>query len=160
MATPADSPVLRRILEGALVIVFALLVWNNATLRRRVSVAAAAPVTRHGFGVKDVIRTVPVKDLDGHARTLDLQSGRTVVAVVDPSCSSCRELVATMGALPSVQVLSLGSAESTRPLAATIHGTTSILGNDAPAPFHLYPQLFVVERGMVVRTCATVKECV
>jgi hypothetical protein len=154
MATIADGKPLRRILEGALVIMFALLVWNNASLRRRVSVAAAAPVSRHGFGVKDVIRTVPVKDLDGHARVLDLQTGRTVVAVVDPSCASCRDLVATMGALPSVQVLSLASAEATRPLAAKVRGTTSLLGDDARKEFHLYPQLFVVDHGLVVRTCA------
>lgn len=149
---------MRRILEGALLVVFVLLVWNNLALRRRVT-AAAVPASRHGFGVKDVIRTVPVKDLDGRARVLDLQQGRAVVAIIDPSCASCRDLVATISALPAVQVLSLASAEPTRPLAAKIRGTTSLLDDDAPAQFHLYPQLFVVEKGMVVRTCANVNEC-
>ena len=109
--------------------------------------------------MKDVIRTVPAKDLDGHAHVVDLQHGRNVVAIVDPSCASCRELVATMDVLPAVQVFSVASAEASRPLAAKIHGTTSIVGNDAPAQFHLYPQLFIVDDGLVVRTCAKVSEC-
>lgn len=154
------SPWPRRILEGAVIVVFLLLIWNNAVLRRQVG-ASAAPAGRHGFSVKDVIRTVPAHDLSGKPRVVDLQSGRTIVAIVDPRCESCRELVAALHGARGVQLISLAPPDETRVMAETagLAASTSVLTDDAPARFHIYPQLFVVERGLVVRTCATVGEC-
>jgi hypothetical protein len=156
----------RFILETAFVVVFALLIWNNYTMRRHASGHAAASMIPHrGFVPKDRIATLPTVDLTGRAGTLDLRNGRTLVAVVDPRCESCRELIATMRETPGARVLSVAPLDETRTMAkqAALLAPIAMVGTGVPksiAPqLEIYPQLFVVDRGVVVRTCATVEEC-
>jgi hypothetical protein len=146
-----------RILEIAVIASLVALVWNNYTLRRQQTRAAAATKLARGFVPKDELHAIPV--LGSHA-AIDLTKGRAVVAVVDPRCDSCRELVGTLRAAPDLHVISVAPPAETKQLA---HLNARTLGGPLPpavaAQFKIYPQLFVVDRGNVVRTCATVAEC-
>ncbi|HEX8411782.1 MAG TPA: hypothetical protein VF883_23240 [Thermoanaerobaculia bacterium] len=151
---------LRIALETAVAVVFALLIWNNFTLRRQV-VAAAAPAASRGFAPGDVLPTVPATALDGSRRDLDLRAVRAVVAVADPRCESCRELLASVKDLPDVRVLSVAPLADSRE--GGMPATTYVVAHSLPgaiAPrFTVFPQLFVVDRGQIVRTCAKIAEC-
>jgi hypothetical protein len=155
----------RMLLEIAVVVVFALLIWNNYTLRRQQAAAAAGPPPARGFVPKDFIASVPTIALDGTRGTLDLRQSRSVVALVDPRCESCKELIATLRPQPNLHVLSVAPLAETRTMATQsgLTAVTRILGEPLPArtaaQFHIYPQVFVVDRGKIVRTCATLAEC-
>jgi hypothetical protein len=157
--------VLRPLLEAAVVVVFLLLIWSNFTLRRQARAAAIPTISQHGFVPRDFIRTIPVLDVNGNAGTLDLQRGRTIVAIVDPRCDSCRELVVSMRGTPGIRVLSMAPREETRKMAeqSGLTAVTSMLGKPLPtrleSQLQIYPQLFVVDGGKVVRSCATLAEC-
>lgn len=156
---------LRIVLEAAVVVVFLLLIWNNYTLRRQQARPAGGPAPARGFIPKDVIESVPTVALDGARGTLDLRRSRSVVAIVDPRCESCKELIATLRPQPDLHVLSVAPLPETRTMAeqSGLTSATRILGEPLPAnvaaQLQNYPQLFVVDLGKVVRTCATVAEC-
>jgi len=156
---------LRMLLELAVVAVFLFLVWNNYTLRRQHASVAAAPPGARGFVPKDFLESIPTVGLDGARGTLDLRGSRSVVAIVDPRCESCREVIATLRPQPDLHVLSIAPPAETRAMAAETGLTTVTRNIGEPLPpnvgaqLHVYPQLFVVDRGMVVRTCATIAEC-
>lgn len=163
---PPGTRVLRFLLEGAVVVMFVLLIASNYTLRRQVRASAIPAIQRHGFVPKDVVASIPTVGLDGRPGTLDLQAGRTIVAIVDPRCESCRELIATMrGAAEGIRVLSVAPPAETRTMAQEfgLASVTTGIGKPLPArvdaQLQIYPQLFVVDRGRVVRTCATLAEC-
>ena len=67
-------PLLRALLEVAVVVVFVLLVWNNFTLRRQQSRAAAAAKSVRGFAVREQIGAIPAVTLDGRKSDLDLRA--------------------------------------------------------------------------------------
>lgn len=156
---------LRTVLEAAVIVVFALLIWNNYTLRRQQARTAAATQKSRAFVPKDWIGSVPVLDLAGREQLLDLQRGRTIVAIVNPTCDSCRELMASLRGASGIHVLSAAPLAETRPAVhqAGIGPLTTVLREPAPAriaqQLHIYPQIFVVDRGEVVRTCKNVAEC-
>ena len=156
-------PLLRALLEVAVVVVFAFLIWNNFTLRRQQTRAAAAVKSSRGFTVRDQLGALPVVTLDGKKRDLDLRTSRGVVAIVNPTCDSCRELVASTRGMPGVHVLSVASLEETRAQAKTLGPNTLVLaqrmGGELGSRLMIYPQLFVIDRGEVVRTCARIQEC-
>jgi hypothetical protein len=164
-ATPDRTRILRLLLEGAVVVVFLFLIWNNASLRRQVHAAAVPTVAQHGFVPRDFVASIPIVDLNGKAGTLDLKSGRTIVAIVDPRCESCRELVASMRGATGIRVISLAPADESREMAdaSGLTAWTATLGKPLPRRFEsqlqIYPQLFVVDRGNVVRSCAALAEC-
>jgi len=156
----------RFILETAFVVVFALLIWNNYTMRRHATGHAAASIIPHrGFIPKDRIAVLPVVDLNGHAAQLDLRNGRTLMAIVDPRCESCRELIGTMKDVRDARILSVAPLAETRTMASQspTASPVAMVGTGVPkriAPqLEVYPQLFLVDRGVVVRTCASVEEC-
>lgn len=156
---------LRMLLEAAVVVVFVLLIWNNYTLRRQQTRGTPETTPKRGFVPKDSIESIPTIALDGKPGTLDLRQSRSVIAVVDPRCESCKELIATLRPQPNLHVLSVAPLPETRTM-ATQSGLTAItrsLGEHPPTrtgtQFHVYPQVFVVDRGKVVRTCATIDEC-
>jgi hypothetical protein len=157
--------VLRPLLEGAVVVMFLLLIGSNFTLRRQVHAAAVPTVSQHGFVPRDVLPPFPVVDTAGKPQTLDLRAGRTIVAIVDPGCGSCRELVASLRGATDVRVLSVATPEETRRLAeqSGLGAVTFTLGTPLPkrleSTLRIYPQLFVVDGGKVVRSCATIGEC-
>ena len=156
---------LRVALEAAVVTVFLLLIWNNFALRRQQARVAAAISPERGFVVKDFVETIPTVDLSGRQGSLDLRGGRTVVAIVDPRCESCRELIVSLRSVPGVRVLSVAPAADTRDLATRsgLGAVTTMIGRPLPSKverqLQIYPQLLVVDRGKVVRTCAAVAEC-
>ncbi|HEV7238829.1 MAG TPA: hypothetical protein VGQ36_06275 [Thermoanaerobaculia bacterium] len=159
-------PVLKTILEVAVVVVFVLLIWNNFALRRQQQVrAAAAAKGLRGFTVREQVGVIPATALDGTKRDLDLRNTRAVVAIVNPSCDSCREILTSVRNAPDVRVLSVASLEETRAMAKDLGlgATTSVVAQPLPkalaSRLQIYPQLFVLDRGEVVRTCARIEEC-
>lgn len=156
-------PVLKTVLEIAVVVVFALLVWNNYTLRRQQARSAAAAKSTRGFAVREQIGAIPAMSLDGRRSDLDLRTGRGIVAIVNPSCDSCRELMAAARNVPDVHVLSAASLADTRALAKDLGPNTRVLpqplGGALGERLRIYPQVFVIDRGEIVRTCSTLAEC-
>jgi hypothetical protein len=156
-------PLLRALLEVAVVVVFALLIWNNFTLRRQQTRAAAAVKTSRGFAVHEKIGAIPATTLDGKPADLDLRNARGIVAIVNPTCESCRELVASTRNMPDVHIISSASLEETRALAKDLGPNTRVVapnvGGALGAQLRIYPQLLVIDRGEVVRTCARIQEC-
>ena len=159
--TRPRANILRTLLEVAVVVVFALLVWNNYTMRRQQSRAAAAVKSERAFVVRDQIGVIPAIGLDGKRRDLDFRNGRAVVALVDPRCESCREVLATLRTRPDVRILSVAPLRETRE--GNVPPSTSVvvqpLSGPTGARLSIFPQVFVVDRGQVVRTCANVAEC-
>jgi len=156
-------PLLRALLEVAVVVVFVLLIWNNFTLRRQQTRAAAAVKIARGFAVHEQLGAIPATTLDGKRGDLDLRNARGIVAIVNPSCDSCRELVASARNAPDVHVLSAASLAETRALAKDLGPNTRVVapnvGGELGARLKVYPQLFVIDRGRIVRTCAQIAEC-
>lgn len=163
--TRSRPDVLRTVLEIGVVVLVALLIWKNFALRRQARAIAAAPVRQHAFVARDAVTSIPIVDLTGKRGALDLQSGRTTIAIVDPGCDSCRELVASLRGASGVRVLSLAPLDETRQLAAQsgLGAAVSAIGSPLPKPvaaqLQIYPQLFIVDHGRVVRTCLTIAEC-
>ena len=159
--TRPRTDALRTVLEVAVAVLFALLIWKNYTLRRQARAAAVPSVRQHAFVARDAIASIPILDLGGKPGVLDLQSGRTTIAIVDPRCDSCRELVATLRGVTTVRVLSVAPVDETRRLAeqSGLGATVSALGQPLPPQLQIYPQLFIVDHGKVVRTCASLAEC-
>jgi len=161
---PRNSFPARAVLESAVVVVFLLLIWQNYSLRRRSALSAAAVKNVRAFGVHDSIDELPVLDLAGGRTTLRFD-GRTIVAIVDPGCDSCRQLLAEIHADSGVQVLSVATVAQTRTIAEAggLTAVTHVLSEPVPAriepQLHVYPQLFVVENHRVVRTCVSLAEC-
>jgi hypothetical protein len=151
---------LRRTLEAAVVVVFALLIWNNFALRRQTAHAAAAFKSARAFAVHDSFGALPVTELTGARATLPID-GRIIVAIVDPQCDSCRALLADIRPDSGIQVLSVAPLPETTAMARNkrLTAITHVIETRDPK-LQIYPQLFVVEGGKVVRTCATVAECV
>jgi hypothetical protein len=158
-------PVLKTILEVAVVVVFVLLVWNNYSLRRQQIRAAAAKKSAHGFVAREQVGVIPATALDGRPRDLDLRATRAVVAIVNPSCDSCREILKAVRGASDVRVLSIASLAETQAAAQDLGlgATTSVVAQPLPkglaSRLQIYPQLFVLDRGEVVRTCARIEEC-
>jgi hypothetical protein len=150
---------LRPILEGAVVVVFMLLIWNNYSLRQQQKMMAKAMGQGRAFIPKDAIGEVNTTDLSGRPARLHLGQGRHVVAVVDPRCDSCRELVASLRPSPDLLVVSTAPPEVMRPMAMRAGLPAHSLRQPIARPWLTYPQLFVVDGGKVVRTCLTVAEC-
>ena len=158
------TPVLlRTLLEVAVVVVFVFLIWNNYTLRRQQNRSAAAVKSARGFAVREQVGAIPAMTLDGKQRDLDLRASRGIVAIVNPSCESCRELVASTRGVPDVHVLSVASAEETRAMAKDLSPNTRVLpkglGGELGQRLQIYPQLFVIDRGEIVRICKDIREC-
>lgn len=155
---------LRALLEVAVVVVFAALIWSNTTLRRQQVRSAAAAKSARAFTVHDSLDALPVVELTG-ARGTFRPDRRAIVAIVDPRCESCRVLLTGIRPDSGVQVLSVAPLAETRAMAqaAGLTAVTHVLGTPLPAriesQLQIYPQLFVVENGQVVRTCASMKEC-
>lgn len=156
-------PALKTVLELAVVVVFALLVWNNYTLRRQQARSAAAAKSVRGFAVREQIGAIPALTLDGRRSDLDLRNGRGIVAIVNPSCDSCRELMASARNVPGVHVLSAAWPDDTRALAQELGRNARVLpqplGGALGERLRVYPQVFVVDRGEIVRTCSRLEEC-
>ncbi len=157
------TPVLRTILEVAVVVVFAFLVWNNYTLRRQQVRSAAAAKSTRGFAVNEQIGAIPAMSLDGRRNDLDLRNARGIVAIVNPSCDSCRELMASARNAPDVHLLAVTSPAEARARANELGPNTRILPprleGALGARLQTYPQVFVIDRGAIVRTCSRIDEC-
>jgi hypothetical protein len=156
-------PLLRSLLEAAVVVVFVLLIWNNFALRRQQSRSAAAAKTARGFAVREQLGAIPATTLDGKKSDLDLRNARGIVAIVNPACDSCRELVASTRGVPGVHVLSVSSPEESRAMAKDLAPDTRVvspsLGGALGQTLRIYPQLFVIDHGTIVRTCSRLEEC-
>ncbi|HYK01001.1 MAG TPA: hypothetical protein VE974_04540 [Thermoanaerobaculia bacterium] len=167
-AQTSSSRLATRALELGVVILFVALAWNNVALRRELAQARAGAPARGAvasFAPGDALTVVQAVDLAGRPITLDFRTSRTLVAIVNPDCASCETTVGSLKGATGARVLSVASAEETRPLmerGGIAHfayslpaGTPGELGRK----LHHYPQTFIVDRGIVVRTCRSVEEC-
>ena len=148
------------VLQVGMAVVFVLVVRQNLKFRRLID-ARIADSPR--FYAGDRLPQLPALDLSGRPATIDLQA-RTIVAVVNPTCASCAKTMADARGVPGVKLLSLVNAADTRPAVDPgIYGRTYTLGPNVPRALarkvHHYPQILLVDRGIVRRTCATLKEC-
>jgi hypothetical protein len=157
-----------RALELGLAIVFVALAWNNFALRRQLArVRAGAPVHNAGsaFAPGETLTVVQAADLAGRPVTLDFRTSRTLVAIVNPGCESCKAAVASLKGVTGARVLSVASAAETRPLmeqggiAHLAYSLPAALSGELGRKMYHYPQTFIVDHGIVVRTCRTVEEC-
>jgi hypothetical protein len=169
--SPSQAPSIRlatRALEVGVAVLFVALAWNNFTLRRDLARMRAGSPARgavSSFASGDALTVVQAVDLTGHPVTLDFRTSRTLVAIVNPGCQSCETTVASLKGASGARVLSVASPAETRPLmerGGIAHfayslpaGTPGELGRR----MHHYPQTFIVDRGIVVRTCRAVEEC-
>jgi hypothetical protein len=172
VAIPQDRRSVRfatHALEIGFAILFVVLAWNNFTLRRQLAAAVATPA-RNGadagyFITGDKLERLDVLDLSGRPAAVDFRSTRTLVAIVNPTCRSCVATVADLTGARNARVLSVASPAETAPLVAKagLAPVTSIvppnLGGDAGRKLVHFPQVLIVDKGMVVRTCKTVSEC-
>jgi hypothetical protein len=154
---------LRALLEVAVVVVFALLIWNNFTLRRQQTLAAAAVKTSRGLAAREKLGVIPATTLDGKQSDLDFRTTRGILAIVNPTCESCKELMASTRGVPGVHVLSAASLEETRAQAKNLDPNVRVLMPSVRGALgtqlRTYPQLVVIDHGEVVRTCAKIEEC-
>ena len=154
-----------RALEVAVVVLCAVLIWQNMTMRRQVAAVASQGGRVLRFAANELFNPVPVVDMNGRRAALPLQDPRTLIAVVEPGCDSCIRVMRELRDAPGVRIVSTANLEDTRRAAEStgVTASTFVLGTPIPrgirARFTVYPQLLVVERGRVVRTCATVAEC-
>jgi hypothetical protein len=130
-------PVLKTLLEVAVVVVFVLLVWNNDSLRRQQSRAVAAKKSAHGFVAREQVGAIPATTLDGTPRDLDLRATRAIVVIVDPRCDSCREILKSVRGAPDVRVLSVAPLAETQATAKdlALGTTTSVVTQPLPQGF-------------------------
>ncbi|HET8775752.1 MAG TPA: hypothetical protein VFP80_18285 [Thermoanaerobaculia bacterium] len=156
-------PLLRTILEVAVVVVFVFLIWNNFALRRQQSRTAAAAKSSRGFVVRDQIGVIPATMIDGRRNDLDLRNSRGIIAIVNPTCESCRELVASAHNAPDVHVLAYTSpaeaAAQAKNLGPAARYLPQNLGGALGDRLRIYPQVLVIDHGEIVRTCARLEEC-
>lgn len=156
-------PLLRTLLEVAVVVVFVLLIWNNFALRRQQALSAAAAKSTRGFVVREQIGAIPATTLDGRPNDLDLRNARGIVAIVNPTCESCRELVAASRTAPDVYVLAATSPAEAGAHAKDLGPNARLLrpgiGGTLGERLRIYPQVVVIDRGEIVRTCARLEEC-
>lgn len=152
----------RHLLEAAVVVVFVLLIRSNYALRRQQAMAAAALHHGRAFNTHDVVNEIRTIELSGQPDRIDLRGGRHLIAVVDPRCDSCRSVLQTLPPPPpGLVIISVAPADLSRTMAAEFNlaAVTHALRQPAPSEWLVYPQLFIVDRGEVVRTCLTVAEC-
>ncbi len=156
-------PLLRTLLEVAVVVVFVLLIWNNFALRRQQGRSAAAVKSSRGFVVREQIGAIPAMTLDGRRNDLDLRNTRGIVAIVNPTCDSCRELMASARNAPDVYVLAATSPAEAGAHAKNLGPNARLLSRDTAGTLgerlRIYPQVLVIDHGEIVRTCARLEEC-
>lgn len=151
------------VLEVAALVVLGLLVWKSSVLQRQLSEALSRQSQVLSVGQR--MEQVPIIDLNGRSRQLDLRSSRNMVVVVDPSCASCGVVLSRLGSVPGVYVMSIGAPSAAKALAEKYDLVDNTFVIRPPLPdaldrgFRTFPQIVIVERGRVMRTCATLSEC-
>ena len=81
---------------------------------------------------------------------------------MNPGCESCRELIASAREVSGVHVLSAASLEESRALAKDLGPNARVItpfGGALGARLQVYPQVFVIDRGEIVRVCRDIREC-
>lgn len=147
----------------AAIVVFALVVRQNFTYRRALNARLASSQPSQ-FIAGERLEQLQLADLSGTALRLDLRRGRTVIAIVDPSCASCEATIAEGRHTPYVKLISVGSAAANTVLAQSAGGPVYTIAN-GPAPaavarkLRKFPQILLVDTGVVARTCARLAEC-
>ena len=151
------------VLEVLVVALCVALLWQNLKLRRQLVGAARAARSSGRFSAGDPLSTVSVLDLRGHATTLDLRRDRTVILIVDPRCDSCVAILKGISGPARVRVVSTATLETTRQLADVRTRDMTYVVNPGSREHRTkmtaYPQILLVDRGKVVRTCAALGEC-
>jgi hypothetical protein len=154
--------VLPRALEIVALAVFVLLIYDNLRLRKLAAghVPAAKPALPRAFRAGDTITTIPATDVNGNPQRVSF-AGRSLVAVIDPACDSCRRVIDALPADGGAVVLSLAPPEVFRGSAGQgIRGTIYSIDPLRHDPrLSTYPQVLLVEQGRVRRTCAEPADC-
>ncbi len=152
-----------RILELGAIVVFCLLVWKNAELRRQLTSATGGQSRVLTAGQR--LDGLQITDLNGQRRDFKPEAERSLVIVVDPGCGSCDRVLAAVPPTVQPYVLSIGKADATKKMAERYKLLSSTFLVQPPLPatldraFRSSPQIVAVQRGSVMRTCATLLEC-
>jgi uncharacterized membrane protein len=156
---------LPRVLEVVALIVFVLVVRDNFRLRKMAASAALAATRANGtrlFQAGDTITEVQAFDVAGTPRQVSFREGRSLVAVVDPTCDSCKRVISGLPADGSAVVLSMAAPEAFRQGdGKAIRGRIYSIDPMKRDPrLATNPQVLLVDNGRVVRTCAEPAGCV
>jgi hypothetical protein len=143
--------------------VFGIVLRQNRILRKQLTAKLSSS---DRFYVGDKLDRLQVTDMQGRAAVLELKERRTIVAVVQPGCQSCKLLLESVRPGGRTTVLSLATAAETRPIVepmgiAPVTFSTAGQPMDAKiaAKLSFYPQILLIDRGAVVRTCASLQYC-
>jgi hypothetical protein len=158
---------IRRIAVAAAVLIqlvaLVLVVRQNAKLRRQIG-ARTASLNRLAPG--DRVGRLPLITLTGQQKPADFTKGRRILAIVDPTCGSCVRTMNEVHADPTATVVSVATAAVTTPIAekAGIASMTYTLDHAKLPPamaqrLRYFPQVVLIDRGIVMRTCKSVAEC-
>ncbi|HEX6095622.1 MAG TPA: hypothetical protein VF432_04795 [Thermoanaerobaculia bacterium] len=158
-----------RTLEALVLIAVVALVWSNYALRKRLKTPAFGSTAEvRAFAVGERLTRVPVTQPGRPNQVLDFTHRRALVAVVNPSCGTCQSIVEAAASNRSLEPVFFTARESAAELvrrAAPLGLSDRIFALDPslPRPFQdrfvINPQIFIVDRGKVVRTCDNVPEC-
>jgi hypothetical protein len=151
------------VLPLAALAVFLLILRQNAILRKQLTAKLSSS---DRFYAGDRLDRLQVADMQGRSTVLELKDKRIILAVVQPSCASCELLIRGVRPGSNTAVLSLATAAETRPIVEPVGiapMTFSIAGQPLDpklaAKLSFYPQILLVDRGAVVRTCASLDYC-
>lgn len=152
------------LLQAAALVVLILVVRQNARLRRQIG-GRIASCDR--FAAGDRVGRLPLSTLAGRQEPVDFTQGRRALVIVDPNCGTCARTIAAIKPGAPITVLSLARAEETRAVAerANIAAMTYTYAPSGKLPavvdqkLRYYPQILLIDRGVVVRTCQTIGDC-
>jgi hypothetical protein len=146
----------RATVELAVVVVFLLLLYQNAELKRRATTTRAR---LDRFAAGDTLPTIKVVDKSGKLSTLELRATRTLLLIGDPSCPSCQTHLQALGA--DAIILSTADLATTRASSfwAFPGAVYSLAAPPSDVRFRRVPQVVVVDSRRIVRTCAEPRDC-
>ena len=145
--------------ELSVIVVFVVLLFQNAELRRRPPTTPRPRPDR--FAAGESLPPIRVVDKAGKVSTLDLDigEGRKMLLIGDPNCTSCTTHLKELGA--DAVVLSVADPQTTResPFAAFPGKLYTLAAPATDVRLRRVPQLVVVDSKRIVRTCADAKDC-
>ncbi len=149
--------------QALLIGLVAFMLWAHTGMKRRV-IAAERMVGGH-FAAGDALAELVVLDTAYRQSTLSFQSSRVQVVLVNPSCDSCAAVARTLGGHPQTLVLTMAPPQAAKEfveryrVANPTYAIARPLPRGVGARMGAAPQIFVIDHGRVVRTCASLTEC-
>ena len=152
----------------AAVAIVIFLVRENRQLRRHLGARLASA---DHFDPGDRIEPFPARTSAGGTLRVDLTKLRTRVVIVEPSCASCVEALRRLEAeiqagdrTPTIVVSLASPAETLRQIGPGMAINAYSIDIQSISPqarkkFQGFPQTFLVNNGLIVRTCLWANQC-